>query len=123
MDAAIYGLHPDLKFKNDTNNYILIQTKIEKDDLIFEFWGVSDGRKVEITKNKIFNIVKAPKTKIIKTKNLKPGEKKCIETSHNGADAKFTRTVTYLNGEKKVKIFKSHYKPWGAVCLIGKAVE
>jgi vancomycin resistance protein YoaR len=123
MDAAIYGPHPDLKFKNDTNNYILIQTKIEKNDLIFEFWGINDGRKVEITKNKIFNIIKAPKTKIIKTEDLKPGEKKCIETSHDGADAEFTRTIIYFNGEQKIKTFKSHYKPWGAICLIGKAVE
>ncbi|MBI4652796.1 VanW family protein [Candidatus Kuenenbacteria bacterium] len=123
MDAAVYSPHPDLRFKNDTNNYILIQTKIEKNDLIFEFWGINDGRKVEITKNKIYNIVKAPETKIIETKDLKPGEKKCTETAHAGADAEFTRIITYSNGEQETKTFKSHYKPWGAVCLIGKNVE
>ncbi|MFH1838258.1 MAG: VanW family protein [Candidatus Kuenenbacteria bacterium] len=122
-DAAIYGPHPDLKFKNDTNNYILIQTKIEGNNLTFEFWGIKDGRKVEITKNKIFNIVSPPKIKIIETEDLKPGEKKCVETAHAGADAEFTRTVIYPNNEEKIRTFKSHYKPWGAVCLIGKIIE
>mgnify|MGYP001611677472 FL=1 len=123
MDAAIYGPHPDLKFKNDTNNYILIQTKIEKNDLFFEFWGVKDGRTVEITKNKIYNIVSPPKSKIIETEDLKPGEKKCTETAHAGADAEFTSTVIYPNNEKKIRTFKSHYKPWGSVCLVGKIIS
>jgi len=122
-DAAIYGPHPDLRFKNDTNNYILIQTKIVKDNLIFEFWGIKDGRTIETTKNKIYNIVKAPKTKIIETEDLKPGIKKCIETSHAGADAEFTQIVIYPNNEKKIKTFRSRYKPWGAVCLIGKTIN
>ena len=119
-DATIYNPHPDLRFKNDTDNYILIQTKIDKNDLTFEFWGTKDGRKVELTKPKIYNIVAAPQTKIIETTDLKPGRKKCIETAHAGADAKFTSTVIYPNNEKKIRTFKSHYKPWGAVCLIGK---
>ncbi len=122
-DAAIYNPHPDLKFKNDSVNYILIQAKIEGDNLIFEFWGIKDGRKVETTKPKIYNIVASPKIKIIETEDLKPGNKKCIEIAHKGADAEFTQTVIYPNGEKKSKTFKSHYKPWGAVCLVGKTVE
>ena len=118
-DATIYDPSPDFKFKNDTANAILIQTKIDGDDLIFEFWGTSDQRKVEQTKPEIYNIVVPAPTKFIETEDLAPGEKKCTERAHNGADAKFTYTVTYDTGVKKQEEFKSHYVPWQEVCLIG----
>ncbi|MDQ1284398.1 MAG: binding 4 protein [Patescibacteria group bacterium] len=48
MDATVYVPKPDLRFKNDTPGYILIQTRIEGTELIFNFYGTNDGRKVEI---------------------------------------------------------------------------
>ena len=51
---------------------------------------------------------------------LKPGEKKCTEKAHNGADAYFDYSVTYPSGDTKTNRFKSHYVPWQEVCLIGK---
>jgi vancomycin resistance protein YoaR len=48
FDATIYPPSPDLRFINNTPNNILIQTKINGYDLIFEFYGSNDGRKVEI---------------------------------------------------------------------------
>ncbi len=122
-DATIYSPNPDVKFINDTDNYILIQTDIQGDDLIFEFWGDAGGRKVETTDPKIFNIVSPGPTKFIETEDLDPGKKKCTESSHNGADAEFTRKIIYSDGEAKEEIWKSHYRPWRAVCLIGKEPE
>ncbi len=48
FDSTIYPPHPDLRFINNTDNNILIQLKIEKYDIYFEFYGTSDNRKVEI---------------------------------------------------------------------------
>lgn len=48
MDATVYVPRPDLRFVNDTPGYILIQTKIEGTELVFQFYGTSDGRKVNI---------------------------------------------------------------------------
>lgn len=118
-DATIYIPHPDLRFINDTGNYILIQTKIEGNKLIFEFWGTPDGREVEITEPKIFNFVAPGPTKIIKTEDLEPGKKRCTERAHTGADAEFTRTITYANGEVEEEKWTSHYQPWREVCLVG----
>lgn len=53
MDATVYVPRPDLRFINNTPNYILIQTKIEGTVLIFQFYGTSDGRKVEVTGPKV----------------------------------------------------------------------
>ena len=123
-DATIYDPAPDFRFVNDTGNYILIQARIEGNDIYFDFWGKKDGRTVTITPPVIYNIVKPAPTKIIETEDLSPGEKKCTESSHNGADAYFDYTVIYPEGATTTPIqeirFNSHYVPWQAVCLIGK---
>ena len=118
-DATIYDPWPDYRFINDMPTYILIQAKFSGDNLSFEFWGTRDGRQAENTKPVIYNIVKPEPAKIIETTDLKPGEKKCTERAHNGADAYFDYKVTYSSGEIKEKRFSSHYVPWQEVCLLG----
>lgn len=121
-DATIYDPKPDYRFKNDTNSHILIQAYIEKDEVVVEFWGTKDGRQVAPIKPTIYNIVSPGPTQFIETDSLKPGEKKCIETAHAGADAYFDYIITYANGEQKKQRFSSHYVPWPQKCLIGKTI-
>lgn len=118
-DATIYDPWPDYRFKNDSPYHILIQSRIEGDDLYFDFWSTEDGRVSTSTYPTIYNIVKPGPTKIVETLDLEPGKKKCTESSHNGADAYFDYTVTYPDGEVKEERFTSHYIPWQAVCLLG----
>lgn len=118
-DATIYDPWPDYRFINDTKNHILIQSRIEGDDIYFDFWGTKDGRKTNITDPIISNITKPAPTKIIETLDLPVGEKKCTEHAHNGADAYFDYTVTYADETEKYERFSSHYVPWREVCLIG----
>ncbi len=119
VDATIYDPWPDFRFLNDTENYILIQARIEDDKIYFDFWGAKDGRSVERTDPVVYNIVKPGPTKIIETLDLPPGKKKCTERARNGADAYFDYKVSYADGEIKEKRFNSRYVPWREVCLIG----
>lgn len=48
FDATIYPGVVDLKFKNDTLNHILIQSRIEGTKLTFDIYGPTDGRKVAL---------------------------------------------------------------------------
>jgi len=118
-DATIYSPWPDYKFKNDTPHHILIQSRINGDNIYFDFWGTEDGRKATTTYPIIYKIVKPEPTKIIETLDLPPGEKKCTEHAHNGADAWFDYTVIYPDNEEKKETFYSHYVPWREVCLLG----
>jgi len=129
-DATIYDPWPDYRFINDTKKHILIQYRIEGDDLYFDFWGTKDGRLATSTYPTIYNITKPKPGKIIETLDLKPGEKKCTEHAHNGADAYFDYKVEYsknnppLDAENEKDLlrevrFKSHYSPWREICLLG----
>ena len=121
-DATIYDPWPDLKFVNDTENYILIQAYIVGTKLYFDFWGTKDGRKVSISDPVIYNIVKPAPTKEIETDTLEPGVRKCTESAHAGADAYFDYKVEYADDrETYEERVTSHYVPWQAVCLIGVA--
>lgn len=120
MDATIYDPKPDFRFKNDYAASLLIQTRIEGTELIFDIYSTKDGREATTTEPRVFNIVKPGPTKYIETTDLKPGETNCTEKAHNGADAEFTYTVKYADGRVAEEVFKSHYKVWPAVCLVGK---
>lgn len=51
VDATIYLPKPDLKFKNDTGSYILIQTRIEGTKLFFDFYGAKKKELVKFAGN------------------------------------------------------------------------
>lgn len=118
MDATIYEPKPDFRFKNDYGTYLLLQTRIDGNDLIFEFWGTKDTRVASTTTPKVFNVVKPPAPLTIETTDIPVGTTKCIEKPHNGSDAEFTYTVV-KDGKKIDTVFTSHYRPWRQVCLLG----
>lgn len=118
-DATIYNPAPDYRFRNDTANYILIQTRIEGDNLYFEFWGTPDGRKAEQSETRVWDKISPGPTKFIETLELKPGEKKCTERPHAGIKAAFDYKIKYSDGREEATTFSSTYRPWQEVCLIG----
>ncbi|MBU4512181.1 VanW family protein, partial [Patescibacteria group bacterium] len=121
MDATIYIPRPDVKFINDTRNYLVLTTEIQDNILRFKLYGTNDNRKTEIENPpRIWNITYPGPTKLIETLDLAPGEKKCTESSHRGADTEFTRVVTYADSREPIdEKWFSRYSSWQAVCLIG----
>lgn len=118
-DATIYEPAPDFRFLNDTKNSVYIHAYITGTEITYEFWGTKDGREVTVGEPRIYNIVGAPPKKLIETTDLKPGQTKCTESAHAGADASLDYKVVYADGTKHEETFNSHYRPWGAVCLVG----
>ncbi len=129
-DATVYDPWPDVRFINDTENYILIQSKIWGNNLLFEFWGTKDGRKVSFEgqtsvtnvkylKPTIFNITTPGPAKEIETTELAPGQKKLTEHAHNGADTVFYQYITKTGQEPEKITWSSHYVPWQEVWLVG----
>ncbi len=120
MDATIYEGSPDLKFVNDTPNYILIQSHIEGTKITFDFYGTKDGRRSETTAPVVSDIVNPPDPDYVQTDTLLEGTTKQTEKAHAGANAAFTYSVFNADGSVHNKqTFTSHYVPWRARFLVG----
>lgn len=123
VDASIYVPTADLKFKNDTEGYILIVSEFDEDNysLNFKIYGKDDGREVDISDTRVISKSSAPPAVYIDDPSLPKGKKVQIEYSAGGAQVVFTRTVK-KNGETTLEdSFKSNYRPWAAVYRIGTA--
>ncbi|MDO8443125.1 MAG: VanW family protein [bacterium] len=119
LDATIYGPHPDLRFVNDTGNYVLLQGMVKNNDLIFELYGRKDGRKVSISEPRIRDRISPPDTKYILTDALPLAQKKCTERRREGLTAETDYRVEYADSSIHEQTFFSEYKPWQEVCLFG----
>ena len=86
FDATVYPGVTDLKFVNDTNAPILVQTKIIGTNLYFELYGAKTDREV---------IVKGPFNDIKEDGSIK---------------ASFTREIKTISGDVKKEVFYSSYK-------------
>lgn len=116
-DATVFIPAPDLKFINDTGNYLLIQSsydgKLKK--LVYEIYGTSDGRKVEITNYRQWDATPAPPDVYIDDPTLPAGKVVKDESRVPGLKTSFDWKVT-KNGEViHKKTFQSVYTPWAAV--------
>lgn len=121
-DATIYDPKPDFRFKNDTQNYILIQTSMnaKTGDLVFSLWGTKDGRKGSYTRPIVHNWIPAGAPRITETTKLAPGEKSC-QNAFRGANTSFTYTRVLPDGQEEKTVFESHYRPLPQICLVGIA--
>lgn len=121
IDATVFAPQVDLKIKNNTPAYVLIQTKINYNNalLTFKLYGQDDGRKVEISEVKIWDQKPPPEDKYIDDPSLPRGEVKQIDWKAWGAKTSFSYKVT-RNGEVlEKKTFYSNFQPWQAVFLRG----
>ncbi len=119
-DATLYEPMLDLKFKNDTGNYLLLQTDIDfkKQQLTFTLWGKPDGRSGSYTHPLVSKWIPAGTPQVIKTTKLAPGKKDC-QAAFRGAVASFTYTRITPSGEKIERVFDSYYRPLPQICLVG----
>jgi len=119
-DATLYEPILDLKFLNDTGNYLLVQTAVDytKQELYFTLWGKNDGRKGWYTHPLVSKWIPPGETQEIKTDKLKPGVKEC-QGAYRGAVASFTYSRITSAGEKIDQVFDSYYRPLPNICMIG----
>jgi len=121
LDATVFDPKDDLKFKNDTPSYILIQTITDTDNLTltFELYGTSDGRKAEILNHQVWGATPPPPDLYQDDPTLPKGTVKQVDFAAWGAKASFQYKVV-RNGETIIdQTFNSNFRPWQAVFLRG----
>ncbi|MFA6251987.1 MAG: VanW family protein [Candidatus Paceibacterota bacterium] len=119
-DASVYDPKPDLRFINDTGNYVLIQSKVVGSELVIQLWGTDDGRIITKGKSVVYNVINPNPAKMTPTDTLPKGKISCSYAAYSGADAYFDYKVEYKDGTIKEKRFNSHYVPRQGVCMVGE---
>lgn len=121
IDASVYQPSLDLKFKNDTANYVLVQSSwnLEENSLTFKLYGTPDGRKVEISDPVVTNQRPALPAEYQDDPTLAKGVVKQVDFAAPGANIYFTRTVTKDGKVLYDDTFKTNYQPWRAIFLVG----
>lgn len=121
LDATVFAPSYDLKFKNDTSNYILIQSKTDTQNysLAFELYGTKDERQVEITKPVMYSQSLPPPDLYQDDPTLPKGIVKQVDWKAWGAKVNFDYKVTKSGQVLTQQSFFSNFQPWQAVYLRG----
>lgn len=119
IDATVFYPSVDFQFKNDTPSHILVQAYTSGTTLYVDLYGTSDGRVVTLTKPIVTNQTPAPAELRQDDPTLPKGTVKQVDWAAAGATVTFGRTVV-KNGETLAKeTWRSNYKAWQAVYLVG----
>lgn len=121
FDATVFDPSPNLVFKNDTGNYILIWSSVDVPNttLTFSFYGTLDGRSTKMVGPFVSGETPPPAPLYQEDSSLPKGTTQQIDFAAWGASATLKREV-YRNGEIiHNDTFTSNYRPWQAVFLVG----
>lgn len=124
FDAAVYDPGVDLKFINDSEHPILIQTHVDAKamELKFVFHGRNTDRWVRMLPAVAKNWVKhGPPLPDKEDPDLPLGERLQVEWAVDGVDAEIHREVV-RDGGSQFDQFRSRYRPWRERWLVGTKV-
>jgi vancomycin resistance protein YoaR len=115
----------DLKFINDTPNWLLMETYVSPSarTLTWKFYSTSDGRTVDWNTTGPTNIVKPEEPLYEENSDLNRGEVKQVDWEAEGADVTVRRTVYRDGGVLFEDAFSTHYQPWRAIYHYGPGTE
>lgn len=121
LDATIYAPTYDLKFLNNTDNYILIKATTDTTNMrmSFDFYGTKDGRVVTLSKPRIYGQTPAPPDLYQDDPTLPAGTIKQSDFAAAGAKVDFTYRVEKNGQVLEEETFFSNYRPWQAIYLRG----
>lgn len=115
MDATIFMGGPDLRFVNDTGNWILIQTGVDVNTALAEvrIYGAPTGRTVELIGPTITDQKPAPTEPVyVANPELAPGERRQSDVARGGMTINFARVIRTNGVETRRDAFSTTFKPW-----------
>jgi vancomycin resistance protein YoaR len=122
MDAAIYTGVSDLKFVNDTGNWLLMEAIADDSTqtLTVRLYGTKPNRQVYISGPHIDNRVPPPSQPVyLSDATLPSGTIKQTDTSRAGMDIVVYRTIVEDGVELESEVFFTRFKAWPDVYVRG----
>jgi vancomycin resistance protein YoaR len=124
LDATVYVPIVDLKFTNDTGNWLLMETYMgQYYSLTWKFYGTNDGRSVEWQTTGLTNIIEAPEPLFRENPDLDKNQVKKVDYAADGADVTITRTVYKGDSVYFSDSFYTHFQPWQEIWEYGPGTE
>jgi len=121
MDSTIFTGGPDLKFVNDTGNWILMQAESNAKTGVasIKFYGTPTNRKVELVHN-IYARSPAPTDPVYVADAEQPvGTVKHSDRARDGLSIEIRRTVINPDGTVRPQdIFLTQFKPWPNIFVL-----
>jgi vancomycin resistance protein YoaR len=121
MDAIVSPNGEDLRFRNNTGKYLLLETRVEplRQELYIYVYGPKLGWQASVDSGKFIRVYPHAPDIIKQDPSLVPGEVKQTAWAHDGADTVVRRVIKYPNGSVTVDHLRSHYQAWQAILLVG----
>lgn len=122
LDATIYTPHIDFKFRNTTDNYLIIKSELNeaRGTLTFKFYGTKPPWLIEVTGPEVLKETPPPPPTYQKDASLAPGEVRQVEWASRGMDVVWRRVIRDSEGNVlRDEALKSSYTPWAAYYLVG----
>jgi vancomycin resistance protein YoaR len=122
MDATIFTGVSDLKFLNDTGNWLLMEavTNDDQQTLTVRLYGTKPNRVVEARGPEIDNRIPPPSEPVYLTDSqLAAGTVKQTDTARAGMDIAVYRVITENGVQKPPELFFTRFKAWPDVFVRG----
>lgn len=122
LDATVFVPLVDFKFRNDTNAWLLLETYIYNNQLLWKFYSTSDGRSIDWSRD-VSGEIEAPKPLYKENSDLDKGEIEQIDYEADGMDVVVYRTVRRDGDVLHSDTIKTHYLPWRAIYEFGPGTD
>jgi vancomycin resistance protein YoaR len=120
LDATVYPPYADMKFRNDTSQYLMISAGTRGRATYVGLVGTKPNWTVSLSKERIYDVKAPPPEPIMTTSDLfAAGRTITLEHPTNGFTTEVTRTVTYPDGTVRTLTLKSKYLPTPLQVLVG----
>jgi vancomycin resistance protein YoaR len=124
MDATIFTGALDFKFLNDTGNWLLVQTYVNRGQSLAEvrIYGTDDGRTVTLVGPTTTDRVPAPTNPVYVPEPSRPrGSPRQSDTARGGMTIDFGRIVERDGQVIEQRSFETRFKPWPNIFEINPA--
>ncbi len=122
LDATVFVPLVDFRFRNDTPYWLLMETYIYGNQLLWKFYSTSDGRSVTRS-SQVSNEIDAPKPLYKENSDLPEGKINQIDYQADGMDVVVYRTVKVGGDILHEDVIKTHYLPWRAIYEFGPGTD
>ncbi len=123
LDATVFSPYVDFKFRNDTDNYYLLQRELDMEAkrLRFVLYGPDTGRTVEMIGPQVLETTPHGEPVYEEDPSLPAGVVKQVDWAQDGAKVKVERIVRDNTSGQVIyhDVFWSNYRPWVARYLVG----